>query len=80
MNTTDIISGLGVFFILLAFMLSTFDRISAESKIYFIMNIMGGALAFWGSMLLGSVPFSILEGIWTVVAVIGLKRTLRIVS
>jgi hypothetical protein len=75
MNQTDIISGIGVTFILLAFALTTFHKISADSKAYFILNLIGGSMAFWGSILLKSVPFTILEAIWTVVAIVGLVRS-----
>jgi hypothetical protein len=77
MNLTDTISGLGVLFILLGFVLTTFKRISSDSRPYFIINIIGGILAFWGSILLKSVPFAVLEGIWTIVALYGLAKSFR---
>ena len=77
MNLTDIISGLGVFFILMGFVLTTFHKITSDSRVYFTLNIIGGILAFWGSILLRSVPFAILEGIWTAVAFFGLIKSFR---
>ncbi len=68
----DIISGLGVFSILLAFFLQTFDYIMPNSRTYLIMNIIGSALAAYGSYLLGSIPFIILESTWCIVSIIGL--------
>ncbi|MBS1638263.1 MAG: hypothetical protein JST26_20285 [Bacteroidetes bacterium] len=75
MSYTDIISTTGVSLILLAFLLSTFKRIRSDSKFYFALNMIGGAFACYGSYLLGSLPFIILEGVWTLVAFIGLIKT-----
>jgi hypothetical protein len=76
MTHTDIVSSIGVSLILLAFILTTFKYISDTSKFYFVLNIIGGVLACYGSMLLNSLPFVILEGTWALVALIGLIRTL----
>jgi hypothetical protein len=75
MSITDMISAAGVTLILAAFFLSTFKYISASSRIYFTLNFMGGALACWGSMLIPSLPFTILEGVWAVVAAVGFAKT-----
>lgn len=77
MSYTDIISTIGVSLILLAFFLNTFKYLNDTSKSYFILNIIGGAFACYGSVLLNSLPFIILEGTWSLVAIIGLIRTLR---
>lgn len=77
MTYTDIISTIGVSLILLAFFLNTFKYISDKSKFYFVLNIVGGAFACYGSVLLNSLPFIILEGTWSLVALIGLIRILK---
>jgi hypothetical protein len=77
MSYTDIISTIGVSLILLAFFLNTFKYVSDNSKLYFVLNIVGGAFACYGSILLNSLPFIILEGTWSVVALIGLIKTLK---
>lgn len=77
MSYTDIISTIGVSLILLAFFLNTFKYVSDDSNLYFILNIVGGAFACYGSVLLNSLPFIILEGTWSVVALIGLIKTLK---
>jgi len=74
MQIADIISGFGVTFILAAFFLSTFKLIKTDSLFYYSLNIVGGGLACYGSILIKSVPFTILEGIWSVVAIIGLLK------
>lgn len=77
MTYTDIISTIGVSLILLAFFLNTFKYISDNGKLYFILNIIGGAFACYGSVLLNSLPFIILEGTWSVVALVGLIKSLK---
>lgn len=77
MSYTDIISTIGVSLILLAFFLNTFKYISDNGKLYFVLNIVGGAFACYGSVLLNSLPFIILEGTWSVVALIGLIKSLK---
>jgi hypothetical protein len=71
---SDVISTIGVSLILLAFFLSSFKYLSDKSKFYFVLNMIGGAFACYGSILLESLPFIILEGIWSVVALIALVR------
>lgn len=75
MNNADIISGAGVLLILAAFFLSTFNLLKEKSKMFFIFNLFGGVLACWGSILIHSIPFTILEGTWAVVALIGLMKS-----
>lgn len=77
MSYTDTISTIGVSLILLAFFLNTFKYLSAKSKLYFILNIIGGTFACYGSVLLNSMPFIILEGTWSVVAIVGLMKNLK---
>lgn len=74
MSYTDIISSIGVSLILLAFFLNTFKYLSDDSKLYFVLNIVGGAFACYGSVLLNSLPFIILEGTWSLVALVGLIK------
>lgn len=76
MQSADIISGFGVTFILAAFFLSTFKLIKLDSIIYYILNIIGAALACYGSILIQSIPFTILEAIWALVALVGLIKLL----
>ena len=77
MTYKDIISTIGVSLILLAFFLNTFKYIADNGKLYFVLNIVGGAFACYGSVLLNSLPFIILEGIWSVVALVGLIKSLK---
>jgi hypothetical protein len=74
MNYNDIIGTLGVGLILLAYFLNTFSFIAKEGRLFFMMNIAGAALACYASLLINYIPFIILEGVWTVVSVMGLMR------
>lgn len=74
---TNIVSSVGVSLILLAYFLNTFKYISNTSKLYFVLNIVGGAFACYGSVLLNSLPFIILEGTWSLVALIGFLKSLK---
>ena len=78
MTYTDIISTIGVSLILLAFFLNTFKYLPENSKLFFVLNIVGGAFACYGSVLLNSLPFIILEGTWSIVALVGLVKTFSI--
>ncbi|HIH05308.1 TPA: hypothetical protein HA281_00975 [Candidatus Woesearchaeota archaeon] len=69
-----IIGSLGVFLLLLAFFLNLFKFLMQDTRAYVILNIIGGGLACYASILIGFLPFVILEGTWAVVAAVGLVR------
>ncbi len=71
---TDIIGSVGVFILLLAFVLNLLNKISRENIIYIIMNIAGAGLACYASYLINYLPFIILEGVWKFVSIIALLR------
>lgn len=75
---TDIIGSAGVGLILLAFFLSTEKLMKADSKMYFVLNIVGAGLATTASLLISYWPFVILEGTWTLVSIYGLMKAMRI--
>ena len=74
MNYNDIIGIIGVGLILLAYFLNIFSLIPKDGQLFFIMNIIGAALACYASFLIHYVPFIILEGTWTLVSVAGLIK------
>jgi hypothetical protein len=74
MNYNDIIGTIGVGLILLAYFLNIFSLIPEDGQLFFIMNIVGAALACYASFLISYLPFMILEGTWTLVSIIGLLR------
>ena len=69
-----LIGSLGVFLLLLAFFLNLFKFLMQDTRAYVILNIIGGGLACYASILIGFLPFVILEGTWAVVAAVGLVR------
>ncbi len=77
MTTNDIIGTLGVGLILIAYFLNVFSLIQKEGVGFYILNIFGGAIACFASILIRFWPFIILEGTWAVVSIIGLLKTIK---
>jgi len=69
-----IMGSIGVSLLLLAFFINLFKILMQDNKIYVIMNILGAGISCYASILIGFIPFVILEGIWAIVAVIGLMK------
>lgn len=67
-----LIGSLGV--ALLAFFLSLFKILRTDGNVYLLLNLVGAALACWSSYLIHFLPFVVLEGMWAIVAAIGLVR------
>lgn len=75
MSTPDIINSVGVILVLLAFVLLTLRKVDAGNLYYNLLNFVGAGLACYGSYLIKAIPFAILEGIWSAVALYAaLKR------
>lgn len=70
----DIIGYFGVGLILLAYFLNLFNKIDNESRGYVWMNLIGAVLACVSSVLIKSIPFTILEGTWALVSLVALVR------
>jgi len=75
MDFNDWIGTAGVGLILLAYFMSTFNFISGKSKLFFVLNAIGAALACYASYLINYWPFVILEGTWMLVSLMGLIKT-----
>src|SRR5882757_3310314 len=71
MHYNDIIGTIGVGLILLAYFFNIFSFIPKDGWLFFLMNIIGGGLACYASVLINYVPFVILEGVWCMVSVAG---------
>lgn len=78
MNYNDIMGSIGVGLILIAYFLNTEKLLPADGKLYYVLNIIGAALACYASFLINYWPFVILEGTWTLVSVYGLMRAMKI--
>ncbi len=77
MSQATLFSALGVSLILLGFLGSSFKFIAQQSLAYWLLNLGGGILATIGAALIGSVPFVVLEAVWTVASLIGLVKLLK---
>lgn len=77
MQYNDLIGTLGVGLILLAYFLQT-AKLLKDNKLFFVLNIIGAALACYASFLIDYMPFVILEGTWTLVSIYGLMKAMRI--
>ena len=75
MSYNDIIGTVGVGMILLAYFCNTFGWVNGKSKLFFLLNSIGAALACYASLLINYWPFVILEGTWFLVSVIGLMKS-----
>ncbi len=78
MTYNDIIGSIGVGLILFAYYLNTAKLIPQEGMLYFVLNIIGAAIACFASLLISYMPFVILEGTWTLVSIYGLMKVMRI--
>ena len=74
MPAADLINSVGVTLILIAFLLLTLKKVSAQNIYYNLLNFVGAGLACYGSYLIKSIPFVVLEGIWSLVALYGLVK------
>ncbi len=77
MNASDWIGTTGVTLLLIAFALNLGKKITAESKTYLILNMLGAALAGVSSYMIHFTPFVILEGVWTAASFMSLLKTLK---
>ena len=68
------IGSTGVALLLVAFFANLFKLLRAESRLYTGLNFVGAALACWSSYLIQFMPFVVMEGVWSLVALVGLVR------
>jgi hypothetical protein len=74
MNSIDWIGFVGVFLILLAYILNVFEKLNQNSLAFILLNLCGASLACLASILMNYLPFIILEGVWAIVSLITLIR------
>jgi len=80
MNTVDWIGFIGVFQILLAYMLNAMGKVSHKDLSFILLNLIGAGMACLSSILLNYMPFIILEGVWTIISLISLLKYRSIVE
>ena len=64
----------GLIFILTAFILNELKKINTDSKLYNILNLIGGISLAYYSYTLKSIPFIILQSVWAIFALYNLIR------
>ncbi len=68
MDSTTLIGVVGAAFILLFFILSEVGKVHTGDTSYSLGNFIGSGLLCTYSIIIASVPFAILEGIWALTA------------
>lgn len=77
MTFVDWLGALGVFQILLAYILNLRRIIQTSDWSFILLNTIGAGMACAASILLNYWPFIILEGIWTLTSIITAINKLR---
>ena len=74
MNEVDWIGFIGVFQILLAYVLHVTGKVGKNDLSFILLNLIGAGMACYASILMNYIPFIVLEGIWALVSLISLIR------
>ena len=74
MSLTNLIGFIGVMITLIAYLCMSFRWMSAQGRIFFLMNTIGAALTCLSSYMMSFWPSVVLEGVWTLVSFIALLR------
>jgi hypothetical protein len=78
MDIIDWIGFVGVFQILLAYILNVNGKLENKDLLFILLNLIGAGMACLASILMNYLPFIILEGVWVLVSLFALikhKRT-----
>lgn len=77
MSYNDIVGTVGVGLILIAYFLQMEKILPKDGKLFYLLNIIGAALACYASLLINYWPFVILEGTWVLVSLIGYGKAFK---
>ena len=77
MNIVDWIGFIGVFQILLAYILNIIGKLQKKDLLFILLNLIGAGMACGASILMNYLPFIILEGVWTLVSLIALIKYIK---
>ncbi|MEW6052018.1 MAG: hypothetical protein AB1644_13275 [Candidatus Zixiibacteriota bacterium] len=72
-----VLGSLGVFLLLLAFVLNLIRKLSESDPRYLMMNACGAAAAAWYAAASGSWPFVVLESVWAAAAIVRLGGVIK---
>lgn len=76
MDAQTMLGSAGVLLLLIAFFLNMSKKMRQDSVAYTLLNLFGAAILTYTSVLIGFVPFIVLEGIWALVALVGLGNVI----
>jgi len=76
MSFTESLGSYGVSILLIAFVLNLLRIIRTDSIIYGLLNFAGAAVACYASWLIPYFPFVILEGLWTILSLVAVVKTI----
>ncbi|MBY0535657.1 MAG: hypothetical protein K2P88_07390 [Chitinophagaceae bacterium] len=76
MSVTDWIGAVGVFILLVAYVLNNYNVLQGNGVWYPLLNTLGAGLACYASIRLVYYPFIVLEGVWSLVSGISLVKVL----
>ncbi|SFZ91523.1 hypothetical protein SAMN05428642_102115 [Flaviramulus basaltis] len=74
MTSTDWIGFLGVFQILLAYVLNVSGKVSNKHLVFILLNLIGASMACLASIFLNYWPFIVLESVWALVSLFALIK------
>ena len=78
MTLVDWLGALGVFQILLAYVLNLAKKVETTDWSFLILNTVGASMACSASVLLEYWPFIILEGVWALTSLISVIQKIRL--
>ncbi|HBT10955.1 MULTISPECIES: CBU_0592 family membrane protein [Leeuwenhoekiella] len=78
MTLVDWLGALGVFQILLAYVLNLSKKVTTTDWSFLILNTIGASMACSASVLLEYWPFIILEGVWALTSLISVIQKIRL--
>ena len=74
MNNVDWIGFIGVFQILLAYILNVIGKLEKNDLAFILLNLIGAGMACLASILMEYLPFILLEGVWALVSLFSLLK------
>ena len=77
MTAIDWIGSLGVFQILLAYILNMTGRVNNTDLAFILLNLIGAGMACLASVLMEYIPFIVLEAAWSFVSFVALVKYLK---
>jgi len=75
MSIENWIASFGVGVLLIGFFLNVFGYLDSKSKVYSLLNALGGIISCYASWLAAFYPFVVLNLIWSITAIISLLKS-----